>query len=61
MRSGKPSGIGSFDFRVGGAAQSGESGRWSMRPAYVGLLLLVGLFSFSCGRAATAPPPPPIN
>jgi len=59
MRSGKPSGIGKSDFRVGGAAQSGKSGRCGSPATFVVLLVLVGLFSLSCGRAATAPPPPP--
>ena len=59
MKPGKPSGIGRSDFRVGGAAQSGKSGRCGSPSKYAVLLVLVGLFSFSCGRAATAPPPPP--
>ncbi len=59
MRSGKPSETGRSDYRVGGAAQSGGSGRWTSPFTYVVLLVLMGMFSYSCGRAATAPPPPP--
>jgi len=59
MRRGKPSGIGRSDFRVGGAAQSGESERKSSPSTNVALLVLVCLLSFSCGRPVAAPPPPP--
>ena len=59
MRRGMPFGIGRSDFRVGGAAQSGESRRKSSLSTSAMLLVLVGLLSFSCGRPVAAPPPPP--
>ncbi len=59
MKSGKPSGIGRSDYRVGWAAPSGVSRRQNSRSTGVVLLVLVGLFSFSCGRPAAVPPPPP--